>query len=133
MKNSLIAIAVLCLLPLGCATLSDQAKMEEYGRTMDAYETAMRLSDFNASCQYVDPVEMKRKDCLNRYENVKIVSYDVLGADVAQDKQEVDQTVEVEYYFLDRYVVKKTQYKQLWRYQKDRKTWILKTGPPLFQ
>ena len=112
MKNLIVAITVFCYLPLGCAAISEQAKMEEYGRTMDAYEAAMRVSDFNSACQYVDPDEMGRKDCLKRYENLKLVSYDVLGENVAEDKQQVTHTIEVEYYFLDRYVVKKFQYEQ---------------------
>lgn len=133
MKNQVIAIAILCCLPLGCATLSDQAKKEEYGRTMDSYETAMRLSDFNAACKYIDPAEIGRKECLKRYENLKIVTYDVLDVNVAEDEEQVTQTVEVEYYFLDRYVVEKIEYEQSWRYKKDVKSWLLETSPPNFE
>lgn len=133
MKNLIVVIAVFCYLPLGCAAISEQAKVEEYGRTMDAYEAAMRVSDFNSACQYVDPVEMGRKDCLKRYENLKLVSYDVLGENVAEDKQQVTHTIEVEYYFLDRYIVKKFQYEQSWRYKEDLENWLLQTGPPRFE
>ena len=131
MKNMIIA--VLICLPLGCASISEQGKMEAYGRTMDSYQTAMRLSNFNDVCRYVDPAEMGRKDCLKQYENVKIVSYDVLGVKVAEDKLEVTQTVEVEYFFLDRYVVKKIEIEQSWRYKKDMESWLLQTGPPQFE
>jgi hypothetical protein len=133
MKNLIVAIAVFCFLPMGCATLSEQARMEAYGRTMDSYAAAMRLSDYNAACRYVDPSTMLPKACLRRYENLKIVSYDVLGVAVAKDKQEVSQTVEVEYYFLDRYVVKKLQHEQSWRYQENLEQWVLRTGPPQFE
>jgi hypothetical protein len=130
MKN--MTIAVLIFLPLGCASLSDHAKMEAYERTMDSYQTAMQLSDFNAVCKSVDPMEMDRKDCLKQYENVKIVSYDVLGIHLSEDKLEVTQTVETEYFFLDRYVVKKIEFEQLWRYRKDLENWMLQTVPPHF-
>ncbi|MFO7712939.1 hypothetical protein [Desulfosarcina sp.] len=133
MINRIVATAVFCCLSMGCATISEQAKMEAYGRTMDAYETAMRLSDYNAACQHVDPSIMLRKACLGQYENIKLVSYDVLGVNVADDKREVAQTVEVAYYFLDRYVVKKMQYNQLWRYQEGQEKWVLQTGPPEFE
>ncbi|MEE4113444.1 MAG: hypothetical protein V2I40_11565 [Desulfobacteraceae bacterium] len=131
MKNTIIA--VLICLPLGCASISEQGKMEAYGRTMDSYQTAMRLSNFNDVCRYVDPVEMGRKDCLKQYENVKIVGYDVLGVNVAEDKLEVTQTVDVEYFFLDRYVVKKIEFEQSWRYKKETARWLLQTGPPQFE
>jgi hypothetical protein len=126
-------IAVLICLPLGCASISEQAKMEAYDRTMDAYQTVMRLSNFNDVCKYVDPSEMGRKDCLKQYANVKIVSYDVLGVNVAEDKLEVTQTVEVEYFFVDRYVVEKIEYEQSWRYMKEMESWLLQTGPPHFE
>ena len=133
MKNLIVASAVLIFLPLGCASISEHAKMEAYGRTMDSYGTAIRLSDFNAVCQYIDPVEMERNNCLKRYANMKIVSYDLLGVAVAKDKREVTQAVEVEYYFLDRYVVKKIGYEQSWRYREDTKSWLLQTRPPHFE
>ena len=107
--------------------------MEAYDRTMDAYQTTMRLSDYNAACKYVDPAEMGRKDCLQQYEKVKIVSYDVRGVNVTEDKLEVTQTVEVEYFFVDRYVVKKIEYEQSWRYVKEMASWLLQTGPPHFE
>ncbi len=107
--------------------------MEEYERTMDAYDTAMHLSDFNAVCKYVDPSEMAQEDCLKRFDNLKIVSYDLLTLNVAGNKQEVSQKIEVEYYFLDRYVVRKIRYEQSWQYRQDSKTWILQTAPPIFK
>lgn len=133
MKNTIFAIVLLCCLPLGCAAISEQAKMKAYEQTMDSYETAMRLSDFNTACRYVDPSAMNRNDCLKRFNNLKLVSYDIIGMNLADDKREVTQTVEVEYYFSDRYIAKKIQYEQSWRYEEEEKSWILKTGPPHFK
>ena len=131
MKNMIIAILV-CL-PLGCASISEHAKMEAYGRIMDSYQTAMQLSDFNTVCKSVDPDEVARKECLKRYGNVKIVSYDVLGVNLSEDKSEVTQTVETEFFLVDRYIVKKIEYEQSWRYREDMETWLLQTGPPRFE
>jgi hypothetical protein len=133
MKNPMFVIVFFCCLPLGCAAISEQAKMKAYELTMDSYETAMRVSDFNAACRYVDPSEMDRNDCLKRYDRLKIVNYEVIAIDLADEKRVVNQTVEVEYYFLDRYIAKKKQYEQSWRYKEDGKSWILKTGPPQFK
>lgn len=126
-------IAVFICLPLGCATIAEHAKKDAYERTMESYQTAMRLSDFNAVCNTVDPDEIGRKDCLKKYENVKIVSYDVLGISVTKDKLSVTQTVEAEYFFLDRYVVEKVEYEQSWRYNEDTENWLLQTAPPNFE
>lgn len=117
----------------GCATIADQSKMDEYGRTMDTYETAIRQSDFNVACKYVDPTKMTRADCLERYKNMKIANYEVLAVNVSEDKEEVKTAVEVEYFFLDRYIVNKREFDQTWVYNEALKRWFLKEGPPVFE
>jgi hypothetical protein len=107
--------------------------MEEYGRTIDSYETAMRVSDFNVACQYIAPDVLSHEDCMQRYENVKIASYNVRSAKVADDNQKVDLKVEVSYFLLDRYVVKKAVLEQSWQYEEASKRWFLKTAPPDFK
>ena len=133
MKKMLVMVVVWFLMPVGCATIADQSRIEEYGQTMDAYETAMRLSDFNAACQFVDPAVMEREVCLKRYDNVKLANYDVLAMKASQDNREVSQSVRIEYFLLDRYVVKTVEQKQLWQYQEDTQKWVLQTVPPRFK
>lgn len=127
-----LAFLLCCLLP-GCAMLSEKHKMEEYGRAIDSYETAMRVSDFNVACQYMDPDVLSQEACTQRYENVKIASYDIRSAKVAEDNQKVVLKAEVSYYLLDRYVVKKVQFEQSWHYEEASKRWLLKTMPPDFK
>ncbi len=133
MKSVICAIAVFCYLPMGCTTLSDQAKMEQYGRTLDSYEAAMRMSAFDAICQFVDPLAMPRQDCVKHFGNIKIVDYKVTHINLSEDHMNVHHEIEVGYYFLDHYVLKKIQYKQSWAYQKERNIWLLQNGPPLFE
>lgn len=124
---------LLCCMLLGCAVLSEQYRMEEYGRTIDSYETAMRISDFNVACQYLAPDLLSQEECMRRYENVKIASYHVRAVEVAEDSQKVDLNVEVSYFLLDRYVVKKMQFQQSWQYEETEKRWFLNTVPPDFK
>jgi hypothetical protein len=126
-------LAVLLCLSTGCAIMADKGIMEEYGSTMDTYETAMQMSDFNTICQNIDPAVMSRTQCMQRFDNLKIVSYDVFAVNVAKDQRQVDMAVEVQYFFLDRYVVKKLQFDQTWRYSEELKRWMLTEGPPEFK
>ncbi len=130
--KKIIGLSFFCLLTAGCAALSSQSRMDEYERNMFAYDSTMRLSDFNAACQFVSPTIMDRDDCVERYDNVKIVKYTILDTDISEDKQEVSQKIETEYFFLDKGIVKKIQYEQTWRYTEDRKAWMLQTAPPEF-
>jgi hypothetical protein len=133
MKNLIIVIAVICYLPLGCASLTEKAKMEQFGRTLDAYEAAMRISDLNAVCHFVNPAEMSRQDCLKRFGNIRMADSRVTDTQVSKDRMKVHQEIEVSYYFLDRYVLKKMRYRQTWQYLKDRDEWLLQNGPPVFK
>ena len=133
MKKLMLLIGVLGCLPLGCAFYSEKNKMEQYGRTLDTYETAMRVSDFNSICQFVDPAAMTRQDCLKRFGDIRIVDYKVLQVHVAEDRSTVDQEVEVSYFFLNNVILKKTGYQQTWTYQEKLNKWLLKGGPPPFK
>ena len=116
----------------GCAIVSEKAKMEEYGRILDSYETAMRTSDFNAICQFVDPAAMPRQTCLKQFGNLKIVDYRVNHVEISPDRAVVHQEIEVDYYYLDNYVLKHVAYAQSWKYQPASKKWLLQNGPPRF-
>lgn len=133
MKYRITVIVALCSLSLGCAAFSGQARMEQYGRTLDAYETAMRMSDFNTICKFVEPSAMSRQDCLNRFGAVKLVDYQMTAMQVSDDRLNVDQEIEVGYYSLNRYVLKKIRYEQSWHYLEERQEWFLENGPPSFK
>jgi hypothetical protein len=133
MKNLIIVIVVICCLPLGCASLLEKSKMEQFGRTLDAYEDAMRISDFNAACRFVNPAQMSHQDCLKRFSNIHLADTRVTDTQVSKDRMKVHQEIEVSYYFLDRYVLKKMRYRQTWQYLKDRDQWLLQDGPPVFK
>lgn len=106
--------------------------MEKFGRTMDAYETAMRTSNFNAICHFVDPSAMSRQDCLHRFGDIRLVDYRLMDMQVPPDGMTVNQEIEVGYYFLDHYVLQKMRYKQTWAYEENRSQWRLENGPPAF-
>lgn len=133
MKNAVIILSVCCCLLLGCAAFSKKAKMEKYGRTMDAYETAMRISDLNAVCHFVDPSAMSREDCLNRFGDIKLVDYKLMDVDVDEETMAVTQDVKVSYHFLNNVRIKDFQFKQTWQYLEDGEAWLLEDGPPQFE
>jgi hypothetical protein len=133
MRCFIVGLAMLFLLSTGCATIADQTRIEAFEQTSDTYESAMRLSEFKTACQFVDPSVMASDACRKRYGNLKVTRYDVLEMAAAKDNQEVYQTVELEYFFLDQYVVRKIQHHQFWRYQEEMRTWLLQTEPPRFE
>lgn len=133
MKKLMIIVAVSCCLLIGCAAFSKKAKMEKYGRTLDAYKTAMRISDLNAVCHFVDSTAMSREDCLKRFGDIKLVGFKIMDAQADEENMEVTQDIKVSYHFLNNVRIKEHQYKQTWHYLEDSEKWLLKDGPPQFK
>ncbi len=131
-KRMLIAVVCCCLL-IGCASFSKKAKMKKYGLTMDSYETAMRTSELNAVCRFVDPSVMSREDCLNRFGKIKLVDYKLMDIQVDDESLDVTQEVKVSYHFLSGVRIKDLTYEQTWHYLEDSEKWVLTDGPPQFK
>ncbi|BBO84143.1 hypothetical protein DSCO28_47090 [Desulfosarcina ovata subsp. sediminis] len=132
MKQRIVAITLLICLPLGCAFYAEKAKMERYSLILDSYETAMRMSDFNTICQYVDPAAMTRQDCLKQFGDIKLVDYKVAHMKASEDCMQVEQEIDVSYYALSNILLKKKSYSQTWTYDEQKKNWLL-SAPPSFE
>lgn len=117
----------------GCTGFSTKSKLEKYGRTLDTYESAMRVSDLNTLCRFVDPEIMSRQDCLERFGEIKIVGYKVVDVDVDEENLEVTQEIEVTYHDLDGIRLKDLDISQTWYYLEDGEQWLLKEAPPQFE
>ena len=134
MMKAVIAVMVLTWGFLqGCAFIAERAKMEAYGRMLDTYATAMRTSDFDTACQFVDPSSMSHNECRERFGAIKIVDYRVTGQKIAKDRQQVTQQIEIGYYFLSHYLLRNIHFEQTWQYEEKQKTWLLQNGPPQFK
>lgn len=132
MKVYRFAAVLLLLLPLGCASFSGKARMDRFVIVFDAYESAMRTSNFSAVCGFVDPKAMPRQECLERFGNIKIVEYRLSHLNVPEDRMSVEQEIDLQYYRQNAIVLKAHHYAQVWTYQEDTDKWMLKDGPPVF-
>lgn len=133
MKMWIIIVAISAGLLSGCVGFSEKSKLEKYGRTLDSYESAMRVSDLDALSHFVDPKAMSRQDCLNRFGEIKIVEYKVMDVQVDEEDMEVTQEIKVSYHFLNGIRLKDRTFSQTWHYLEDSEQWLLKDGPPQFE
>ncbi len=116
----------------GCAVIADKTRMEKFVNITDAYESVVNRSDFNAAQRFMDPSAINRKVDPKRQKNINVVDYEVKNLTVSEDRLEVNQDVEIEYYLIDRYILQTIRYNQLWKYQEDSKSWRIHTGLPIF-
>lgn len=128
-------IFFLCFFSLisGCATLSDQVSVDNFNKISKAYEKALLRSQFVLAYQFLDPATIKEEIDFKKYKNIKVVDYAASDLILSEDKIKIIQTVEIQYYWRDSYVLKSIQDKQYWRYYKEDKIWLLQTGLPVFK
>ena len=133
MRLWIIVVTVSVGLLSGCVGYSKKAKLEKYGRTLDTYESAMRVSDLDTLSHFVDPKAMSRQECLDRFGEIKIVGYKVMDVQVNEENMEVTQEIKVSYHPLNGIRLKDRTFSQTWHYLEDSEQWLLKDGPPKFE
>ena len=118
----------------GCASMPDQIVMSKFSDTSRSYGVAILWSKFDAAAYHVksDPDEKTAPD-LKKLERVKVAEYEVKQMELSEDKREVIQIVEIEYYMRDRMVLKTITDVQHWEYDEDVENWFLLSGLPDFE
>ena len=131
-KKAAICLLLVIFLPLGCGTLKERARMESFGPTVQAYEQALRLADYNKAAAYLDPSAATAPPDLKPYQNIKIVEYKILHTQVSPDSLEIKQDVALQYFRLNSNIMRSIRDHQTWRYRQADKTWRLQSGLPDF-
>lgn len=124
---TLMLLLLLFLLLAGCA---GKNRMHKFSEISKSYQRALEMSDYRVASQYVDPSGGRPAADVRRYANIQIVRYTIANVSVSEDKQSIEQDVELQYYLLDQNRLKTANDHQVWRYKEGDKVWMLQTGLP---
>lgn len=124
---SLPLIFLMLLLLLGCA---GKNRMHKFSEISKSYQRAMEMSDYRVASKYVDVSSGQPAPNVKQYANIQIVRYIIANVKVSEDKQSIEQDVELQYYLLDQNRIKTASDHQVWRYKKEEKVWMLQSGLP---
>jgi hypothetical protein len=116
----------------GCATLAENSRMEKFSLIAKAYERALRMSDYSKAVKFLDPSASISTPDFDKMKNFKIVEYKPTQIDVSENKEEITQDVELQYFRLNSNILHTAHYAQTWRFQPEGKIWLLQTGLPDF-
>ncbi|MFC1813701.1 hypothetical protein ACFL03_13535 [Thermodesulfobacteriota bacterium] len=129
-----MAIPLLALLVFGCASLELSKQMKKFDLTSENYATAIKWSDFEAAYYSSKDAQIESKPPdLSKLKLVKVTSYEVRQFIVSEDKSQVRQIVEINYYKLNYNVVRTILDHQLWEYDPEGKIWYLRSELPDFK
>lgn len=130
MKKSAFIAVLTCILFVGCAAMAGKNRLKIFSQINEAYEHALRMSDFDAAAKFLDPSAVKNTPDLQKMKGFKIVEYRITHIDVSENKQKITQDVELQYYRLNSNILRTTHDPQIWRFQQADNIWRLQTGLP---
>jgi hypothetical protein len=123
-------ILITILLTVSCAGMAGNRRVDEFSEIIKSYENALENSDYRQASRFVDPSKGRAPVDYKRYANIKIVRHKVTHVEVSDDKRSIEQDVEIQYFLLDRNLLRTMIDHQVWRYKDEGKVWMLQTGLP---
>ena len=130
MRKYTTAVFLIILLLTGCTGLAHKSRIEAFGQVAEGYEHALRFSDYNTAAKFVDPSVLGAKPDFAALKNIKIVDYKITRIQVSEDKQQITQDVELQYFRLNSNILHTARDSQIWRYDPANEVWRLQTGLP---
>lgn len=127
-----ISVFFLTLFILSCTTLAEKVRLSKFDQTSEAYERTLKRSQYGPAQGFVDPAFRNEKIDFETYKNVKIVDFGVARVNISEDRLKVEQDVALQYFLLDRNILKTINYRQVWRFDETKGDWFLHTPFPSF-
>lgn len=119
------------------ACVTQTGLSEEFDRSVKSYNRMLRWHEIeNAGSTFVDPDRredfMKQADSLKK-RGLTVADFRILSAKYIPENKSGDVVAEFDYYILPSNKVKTITYRQDWAYRESSKSWVLKTGLPVFE
>jgi len=126
------ALIFLAVLALAACTPNPVEKSKT--ETFEQYETIIRWSQWDAAADFISP-EYQAEHPITRLEMdrlrlFRVTSYTLRAAAVYDEGKTVMQTVEIKMFNTQQAVERTILQEQEWRYDEERKRWLLHSGLP---
>ncbi len=131
MANLKLHIVLLSLLVAGCASVTEMHRIDKFKQTTEAYELAIRWSDFEMASTYLK--DQKDPQVATQIENLKqfkVTAYTVKRYIPSKDKTQVIMIADVQFFKLNGLILKNIIHRQFWELDKDKQSWVLTSGLP---
>jgi hypothetical protein len=133
-RFSVMGLCILLL--LGCSAvekLKEKTRMDRFADTTKSYGQAIRWQQWYVARAFVKDPEVAALSDVDALKKFQVISYDLIDADVSDDKAEAVQAIGIRYYHTERLKEKSLVDRQVWKYDEEDKTWYLHSGLPDFK
>lgn len=127
MKKIAIILFFTSLILAGCASEQRKTSMDS---TLRLYEKSIKWGLYSDAQSVVEKPEPQ--ELLDRYEEIKVISYEVVHQEIVGDFEQLNQIVEIKFYHEQQGTIKTVRDPQVWIYNDDREAWVLESGLPDF-
>lgn len=118
----------------GCQTISERKQATVLEDTLRIYSGTIRWGSLEKAYAFRDPAGKDGPDEIpDDLGNIRVTSYEVIQGPTMTDEETAFQTVMIEYLHRDLQVIRRIQDKQLWRYNKEKESWMLASKVPQFK
>jgi len=131
-----LAVGLCVFLLIGCSAVElvkEKTRMDRFADRTRSYSQAIRWGQWYVAKSFVKDPEVADLTDVGVLKKFQVISYDLLDADVSDDKTEAMQAIGIKYYHAERLKEKSLVDRQEWKYDEEDKTWYLKTGLPDFK
>ncbi len=130
MKLKLPGLSLLAIALLACH--SDDLFMMKRDDTLSQYAAAIRWGDLEKAVEFQNPAHRTRIDEA-WLKNIHVSTYNTVYTKSETGSNILEQTVKINYYIEQEGVEKSITDHQVWRYDNDKKKWMLDTDLPAFR
>jgi hypothetical protein len=124
-------IVLLTLLIAGCASVDQFSKMDKFEQTSNAYEMAIRWSDYDMASSFLkDQYDPELGDQIENLKQFNVTAYTVKSFVPSEDKSKVLIVANVQYFRKNGLILKNYSHRQIWEYDEDKESWYLTSGLP---
>ena len=126
-------VLLLSIVIVGCTTVSNMMKEKQFNQTADSFHYAMRWSEFKTAIAFrKDIVPGEISSTLEQLKPIKITSFSIIETVPMENKNEILEVAEIQYYKSDTMKEKTVVAQILWEYDSKKETWYIVKGWPEF-
>jgi hypothetical protein len=129
----LAGIIMIMVLLSGCAQMNNIKKKQMFSDITKAYRNSILWSDFEYALSFQKNSLQDQVGLDPRYKKIKVTAYDEQRHVVNSNATQIDQTVQVQYYWIDQMLEKSIMIYPVWEWDTHSQNWYLISELPVFE
>ena len=124
-------LLLLSVMVIGCSSVSEMRRIDQFEQIAHNYELAIRWSDFESASVFLEDQENPALPAqIEHLKQFQITSYEVRQFLPSKDKSQVIVFANLQYFKKSGLIVKNYSHRQLWKYNPEKENWFLASGLP---